>query len=58
MATDVSTAVTADDKNELLSLAEIDIKYILRVLDGTGQNKTRDSKILGISRTTLREKIS
>jgi len=58
MAIDVLTAVTAVDEDELLTLAEMDRKYILKVLEATGQNKTRAAKILGISRTTLREKIS
>jgi DNA-binding NtrC family response regulator len=58
METDVLTAVTAVDEDELLTLAEMNRKYILKILEGTGQNKTRAAKILGISRTTLREKIS
>lgn len=43
---------------ELQTLAEMERKYINKVLEATGRNKTRAAKILGISRTTLRNKIS
>jgi len=43
---------------ELHTLAEMEKQYIHKVLAATGQNKTRAAKILGISRTTLRNKIS
>jgi transcriptional regulator with PAS, ATPase and Fis domain len=54
---DLDTGV-AEGENELLSLAAMERKYILKVLNTTAQNKTRAAKILGISRTTLRDKIS
>lgn len=41
-----------------LSLAEMERRYIIKVLDSVAQNKTRAAKILNISRTTLRGKIS
>lgn len=43
---------------QLCTLAEMEQRHIRRVLEATGQNKTRAAKILGISRTTLRDKIS
>lgn len=53
---------TAEDPvlatNPTLSLAEMERLYILKVLAGVDQNKTRAAKILGISRTTLRDKIN
>lgn len=41
----------------LLTLKEMEHKYILQVLEQTGQNKSRAAKILDISRTTLRGKL-
>ena len=57
-ATDDHHADEAAEDGELLTLAEMERKYINRVLEAMGQNKTRAAKILGISRTTLRDKIS
>ncbi|HRP94865.1 MAG TPA: sigma-54 dependent transcriptional regulator [Rhodocyclaceae bacterium] len=42
---------------ELVPLAEIERRYILRVLDEVGGNKSRAAEILGITRLTLRNKI-
>lgn len=39
------------------SLAEVEAEHIMRVLASVSGNKTRASKILGIDRKTLREKI-
>ncbi|NIA04610.1 MAG: response regulator [Proteobacteria bacterium] len=57
-AGDDSTAGTEPAEGELQTLAEMELKYIRKVLATTGWNKTRAAKILGISRTTLRDKIS
>jgi len=43
---------------ELLPLREMEKRYLKRVLEAAGQNKSRAAKILGISRTTLRDKLS
>ena len=43
--------------NALVSLAEMERQHILRVLESTGQNKTRAAEVLGIDRKTLREKL-
>ena len=48
---------TASGVEEILSLKEMERQYILKVLEASNQNKTRAAKILGISRTTLRDKI-
>ena len=45
------------DDEDLVSLDEMELRYIRKVLAVTGRNKTRAAKILGISRTTLREKL-
>lgn len=42
---------------ELLSLAAIEQQHILRVMETTGQNKTKAAEILGIDRKTLRERL-
>lgn len=41
----------------LQTLAEVERQYIHRVLESTGQNKTKAAEILGIDRKTLREKL-
>ncbi|EDP94755.1 two component, sigma54 specific, transcriptional regulator, Fis family protein [Kordia algicida OT-1] len=43
--------------NRLLPLKEIEKRYILKVLNATDNNKTKASKILGIDRKTLRNKL-
>jgi two-component system response regulator AtoC len=45
------------DFSELLTLAEIEKIYILKVLEATGGNKTKTAEILGISRGALWRKI-
>ena len=57
-ASDDLTAGIESMESDFQTLAEVERKYIHRVLEATGQNKTRAAKILGISRTTLRSKIS
>ena len=42
----------------LRTLVEVEAEHIHHVLESVGGNKTRAAKILGISRKTLREKIS
>jgi two-component system response regulator HydG len=39
------------------TLAEVEKQHIQRVLERTGQNKTKAAEILGIDRKTLREKL-
>ncbi|HVP00277.1 MAG TPA: sigma-54 dependent transcriptional regulator [Bryobacteraceae bacterium] len=42
-----------DDSNELLPLAEVERRHVLRVLDQVGGNKVQAAKILGINRATV-----
>jgi two-component system, NtrC family, response regulator AtoC len=49
--------VIADDPTELVTLEEVERRYILRVLDAVGGNKTAASRILGIERKTLYRKL-
>jgi len=41
----------------LVPLEQMQLRYIKKVLDSTGNNKTEAARFLGISRTTLREKL-
>jgi transcriptional regulator with PAS, ATPase and Fis domain len=49
--------VASHDPEELVNLAEVEKRYIARVLSAVGGNKTSAAKILGIDRTTLYKKI-
>lgn len=46
------------DKNGLLSLADVERNYILKVLQKREGNKSETARIVGISRSTLREKLN
>lgn len=52
--TETSTAITS---NTLLSLKEMEQHYIKKVLNCVNNNKSKAARILGISRTTLRDKL-
>jgi DNA-binding NtrC family response regulator len=43
--------------DELVSLKEIEIQHIQKILNATNNNKTKAAKILGITRKTLRQKL-
>jgi DNA-binding NtrC family response regulator len=49
--------VASDDPTELLPLDEVEHRYILRVLEAAGGNKTLAAKILGLDRKTLHRKL-
>ncbi|MFS8065635.1 MAG: sigma-54-dependent transcriptional regulator [Byssovorax sp.] len=49
--------VIADDPTELVTLEEVERRYILRVLESVGGNKTAAARILGIERKTLYRKL-
>jgi Nif-specific regulatory protein len=51
------TAIAESISGELVSLEEIERRYILRVLEATQGNKSRASAILGIERSTLDRKL-
>ena len=53
---DISDKEQQED-GQLLPLKEIEKKYIKKVLNRVNNNKSRAARILGISRTTLREKL-
>jgi two-component system response regulator HydG len=49
--------VAGDDPSELVSLEEVERRYVLRVLDAVQGNKTKAAQILGLDRKTLYRKI-
>jgi two-component system response regulator HydG len=49
--------VASDDPAELLSMDEVERRYIARVLEATGGNKTQAAKVLGFDRKTLYNKL-
>jgi DNA-binding NtrC family response regulator len=54
-ATDVIVAGT--DPSELVSMEEVERRYILRVLEAVGGNKTLAAQVLGFDRKTLYRKL-
>jgi two-component system, NtrC family, response regulator AtoC len=49
--------VAADDPSELVTMEELEQRYIQRVLEAAGGNKTVAARILGFDRTTLYRKL-
>ena len=49
--------VTSDDPAELVTLDEVDRRYVLRVLEATGGNKRQAARVLGLDRRTLYRKL-
>lgn len=47
-----------DDQQELISLDELEQRYIARVLESVGGNKTRAAQVLGLDRKTLYRKLA
>lgn len=49
--------VVSDSPTELVSMEEVERRYILRVLDAVGGNRTQAARILGFDRKTLYRKL-
>ena len=49
--------VAADDPSELVPLEEVERRYILRVMEAVGGNKTLAAQVLGMGRKTLYRKL-
>ncbi|MEW6110331.1 MAG: sigma-54 dependent transcriptional regulator [Nitrospirota bacterium] len=52
-----TVAAAKECHGELVTLEEMERRYIKKVFSSAGGNKTEAARILGISRTTLREKL-
>ena len=50
--------IAADDPSELVPLEEAERRYILRVMEAVGGNKTLAARRLGIGRKTLYRKLA
>jgi two-component system response regulator HydG len=49
--------VASEDPGELVPLEEVERRYILRVMEAVGGNKTVAAQVLGLDRTTLYRKL-
>ncbi len=49
--------VAGEDPSELVRLEEVERRYVLRVLDAAGWNKSIAARILGVDRKTLYRRI-
>ena len=52
-----TSLIGSDDPTELVPLDEVERRYILRVLEAVGGNKTLAARILGFDRRTLYRKL-
>jgi len=49
--------IASDDPSELVPLEEVERRYILRVMEAVGGNKTLAAQVLGVGRKTLYRKL-
>jgi two-component system, NtrC family, response regulator AtoC len=49
--------IASDDPTELLSMEQVERRYVLRVLESVGGNRGQAAKILGFDRKTLYRKL-
>ena len=49
--------VATEDPTDLVTMEEVERRYIGRVMEAVGQNKTQAAKVLGFDRTTLYRKL-
>jgi two-component system response regulator HydG len=49
--------IASDEPSDLVSMEEIERRYVLRVFEATGRNKSLAAKILGFNRKTLYRKL-
>jgi two-component system, NtrC family, response regulator AtoC len=49
--------IESDDPSEMLTMDEVERRYVLRVLEAVGGNKTMASQVLGFDRRTLYRKL-
>ena len=49
--------VATEDPADLVTMEDVERRYIQKVMDAVGHNKTQAAKILGFDRTTLYRKL-
>ncbi len=49
--------VATEDPTDLVTMEEVERRYIQRVMEAVGENKTQAAKVLGFDRTTLYRKL-
>ncbi|MBS2014545.1 MAG: sigma-54-dependent Fis family transcriptional regulator [Deltaproteobacteria bacterium] len=49
--------VATEDPTDLMTMEDVERRYIQRVMEAVGQNKTQAAKVLGFDRTTLYRKL-
>jgi two-component system response regulator HydG len=49
--------VATEDPSDLVTMEEVERRYVGRVMEAVGQNKTHAAKVLGFDRTTLYRKL-
>ncbi|MBX3233940.1 MAG: sigma-54-dependent Fis family transcriptional regulator [Labilithrix sp.] len=49
--------VATEDPTDLVTMEEVERRYVQRVMEAVGQNKTQAAKVLGFDRTTLYRKL-
>lgn len=49
--------VATEDPSDLVTMEEVERRYVQRVMEAVGQNKTQAAKVLGFDRTTLYRKL-
>jgi two-component system response regulator HydG len=53
----VPILIDSDDPKQLIPLDEVERRYVLRVLEAVGDNKTLAAQVLGLDRSTLYRKL-
>src|SRR5262249_35935217 len=51
-------ALTPSDPGQLVTLEEIERRYIMRVMDAVGGHRSRAARVLGLDRKTLYRKLA
>ncbi len=49
--------IATEDPSDLVTMEEVERRYVQRVMEAVGQNKTQAAKVLGFDRTTLYRKL-
>jgi two-component system response regulator HydG len=49
--------IATEDPTDLVTMEEVERRYVQRVMEAVGQNKTQAAKVLGFDRTTLYRKL-